>query len=143
MPQVERSFISTPSGRVHIAASGGGAPVLLLHQTPRSWDEFRDVLPLLGRHYRAIAMDTMGYGDSDPLPHGQASIENWAKAAHELLVRSISSVPPSSVITPALRSRSKSPPAIPDRWRPWFVRKPLCRRGAARRSEDAPARRRR
>jgi len=25
--------------------------VLLLHQTPRSWDEFRDVLPLLGRHY--------------------------------------------------------------------------------------------
>ncbi len=63
-----------------------GAPVLLLHQTPRSWDEFRDVLPLLGRHYRAIAMDTVGYGNSDPLPQGQASIENWAKAAHQLLV---------------------------------------------------------
>ena len=85
MPQVERSFIATPSGRIHIAACGAGAPILLLHQTPRSWDEFRDVLPLLGRHYRAIAMDTMGYGDSDPLPPGQASIENWAKAAHELL----------------------------------------------------------
>ena len=85
MPQVERSFIATPSGRVHIAACGAGAPILLLHQTPRSWDEFRDVLPLLGRHYRAIAMDTMGYGNSDPLPPGQASIENWAKAAHELL----------------------------------------------------------
>ena len=85
MPQVERSFIATPSGRIHIAEAGTGAPVLLLHQTPRSWDEFRDVLPLLGRHYRAIAMDTVGYGDSDPLPPGQASIENWAKAAHELL----------------------------------------------------------
>ncbi len=85
MPQVERSFISTPSGRIHIAEAGSGAPVLLLHQTPRSWDEFRDVLPLLGRHYRAIAMDTVGYGDSDPLPQGQASIENWAKAAHQLL----------------------------------------------------------
>jgi pimeloyl-ACP methyl ester carboxylesterase len=86
MPQVERSFVSTPSGRIHIAEAGSGAPVLLLHQTPRSWDEFRDVLPLLGRHYRAIAMDTVGYGDSDPLPQGQASIENWAKAAHQLLV---------------------------------------------------------
>src|ERR1700722_1029404 len=63
----------------------GGAPVLLLHQTPRSWDEFREVLPILGRHYRVIAMDTVGYGDSDPLPNGQASIENWARAAHALL----------------------------------------------------------
>jgi len=85
MPDVERSFVSTPSGRIHIAAAGSGAPVLLLHQTPRSWDEYRDVLPLLGRHYRAIAMDTVGYGDSDPLPDGGASIENWAKAAHQLL----------------------------------------------------------
>ena len=86
MPQVERSFIATPSGRIHIASTGSGAPVLLLHQTPRSWDEFRDVLPLLGRHYRVIAMDTVGYGDSDPLPDGKASIENWATAAHQLLV---------------------------------------------------------
>jgi pimeloyl-ACP methyl ester carboxylesterase len=85
MPQVERSFVPTEYGRIHIAAAGAGPPVLLLHQTPRSWDEFRDVLPLLGRHYRAIAMDTVGYGDSDPLPHGQASIENWAKAARALL----------------------------------------------------------
>jgi pimeloyl-ACP methyl ester carboxylesterase len=85
MPQVERSFVVTPSGRIHIAFAGAGAPVLLLHQTPRSWDEFRDVLPLLGRNYRVIAMDTVGYGDSDPLPEGQASIENWAKAAHQLL----------------------------------------------------------
>ncbi len=85
MPQVERSFVATKSGRIHVAAAGTGAPVLLLHQTPRSWDEFREVLPILGRHYRAIAMDTVGYGDSDPLPQGEASIENWAKAAHALL----------------------------------------------------------
>jgi pimeloyl-ACP methyl ester carboxylesterase len=85
MPQVERSFVSIGSGRIHVATAGTGAPVLLLHQTPRSWDEFRDVLPLLGRHYRAIAMDTVGYGDSDPLPQGEPSIERWAAAAHDLL----------------------------------------------------------
>jgi pimeloyl-ACP methyl ester carboxylesterase len=84
-PTIERAFIATPSGRIHIAASGAGAPVLLLHQTPRSWDEYRDVLPLLGRHYRAIAMDTVGYGDSDPLADGAASIERWANAALELV----------------------------------------------------------
>jgi pimeloyl-ACP methyl ester carboxylesterase len=82
---IERSFIPTEAGQIHVAAAGAGAPVLLLHQTPRSWDEFRGVLPLLGRNYRALAMDTIGFGDSDPFPDGQASIENWAKAAHHLL----------------------------------------------------------
>jgi pimeloyl-ACP methyl ester carboxylesterase len=86
LPAIERSFISVGSGRVHLASSGAGRPVLLLHQTPRSWDEFREVLPLLGRHYRAIAMDTMGFGDSDPLPPETASIESLAAAAQEVLV---------------------------------------------------------
>ncbi len=30
-------------------------------------------------------MDTVGFGDSEPLPDGRDSIEAWAKAAHELL----------------------------------------------------------
>jgi pimeloyl-ACP methyl ester carboxylesterase len=82
---IERTFVRIPSGRVHVAACGSGRPVLLLHQTPRSWDEYREVLRLLGVGWRAIAMDTMGFGDSDPLPDGQDSIEGWAKAAHALL----------------------------------------------------------
>jgi len=82
---IERSFVPIRSGLVHVAACGSGRPVLLLHQTPRSWDEFRDVLPLLGRSWRAIAMDTVGFGESTPLPAGQDSIEAWAAAALELL----------------------------------------------------------
>jgi pimeloyl-ACP methyl ester carboxylesterase len=82
---IERRFVQTRSGKLHIAACGDGFPVLLLHQTPRSWDEFRDVLPLLGQNYRAIAMDTVGFGDSQPLPPGSDSIEAWAGAAHDLL----------------------------------------------------------
>lgn len=84
-PAIERSFVSVGGGLVHVASCGTGRPVLLLHQTPRSWDEFRDVLPLLGRRYRAIAMDTVGFGDSTPLPIGEDSIEAWAGAAHRLL----------------------------------------------------------
>jgi pimeloyl-ACP methyl ester carboxylesterase len=86
VPTVDRLFVTTPSARIHVAIAGSGAPVLLLHQTPRSWDEYRDVLPLLGRHYRVIAMDTVGYGDSEQLQEGPPSIERWAKAANELLI---------------------------------------------------------
>jgi pimeloyl-ACP methyl ester carboxylesterase len=81
---VERRFVTTRLGRIHVAMAGTGFPVLLLHQTPRSWDEYRDVLPLLGRDFRAIAMDTLGFGDSDR-PAGQPSIELWAQGAFALL----------------------------------------------------------
>src|SRR2546422_309614 len=83
-PQVERVFVATRFGRIHAVIAGTGFPILLLHQTPRSSDEYRDVLPLLGRDFRAIAMDTLGFGDSDPLD-GETSIETWATAAFALL----------------------------------------------------------
>jgi pimeloyl-ACP methyl ester carboxylesterase len=84
-PLIERQFVKTPRGRIHIATAGEGRPVLLLHQTPRSWDEYRDVLPLIGRHYRAIAMDTVGFGDSDALAFAENSIEAWSSCAFDLL----------------------------------------------------------
>ncbi len=79
-----RRFIDVPAGTIHCAIAGSGRPVLLLHQTPRSWDEYRDVLPLLGRHFQAIAMDTIGYGDSSRPPLGEDSIEHWAEVAMSL-----------------------------------------------------------
>ena len=43
----ELYYVRTDVGRLHYAKAGLGAPVLLLHQSPRSWDEYRDVLPIL------------------------------------------------------------------------------------------------
>lgn len=80
---IRRAYVRTRSGVVHVAECGAGAAVLLFHQTPRSWAEFRAVLPLLGRQGRAIAMDTRGFGDSDPLD-GPPSVEAWAGAALDL-----------------------------------------------------------
>lgn len=85
--RIERAFIDIDHGRLHVASCGTGFPVLLLHQTPRSWDEYREVLPLIGETRRAIAMDTPGFGDSDALP-GTPSIEGWAAAALRLMDRS-------------------------------------------------------
>lgn len=84
-PRVTRHFVDVPQGTIHYAAAGEGDPVLLLHQTPRSWDEYRDVLPLLGRTRRAIAMDTIGFGDSVPRPEATDSIEAWAEVVLALL----------------------------------------------------------
>jgi pimeloyl-ACP methyl ester carboxylesterase len=85
MLAVQRHFVSLPAGVIHYAVCGVGDPVLLFHQTPRSWDEYRDVLPLLGRTRRAIAMDTIGFGDSSRLPRGEDSIERWAEVAISFL----------------------------------------------------------
>lgn len=82
--KITRRFVDVPAGTIHCAMAGSGQPVLLLHQTPRSWDEFRDVLPLLGRHFRAIAMDTIGFGDSSKPTLGRDSIEDWAAVAMSL-----------------------------------------------------------
>lgn len=85
-PVIRRAFADLREGQVHYAECGApGAPtVLLLHQTPRSWAEYAAVLPLLGRRWRAIAMDTAGFGDSYR-PAWPASIERWAAVAVELL----------------------------------------------------------
>jgi pimeloyl-ACP methyl ester carboxylesterase len=82
--EIERAFAKTPVGRIHSASAGEGEPVLFLHQTPRSWDEFRDVLPLVGTRYRAIAMDTIGYGDSDK-PDERASVPLFGRGVIGLL----------------------------------------------------------
>ncbi|RSZ46129.1 MULTISPECIES: alpha/beta hydrolase [unclassified Variovorax] len=84
---IRRAFAELSVGQVHYAACGNDfrAPaVLLLHQSPRSWAEYRAVLPLIGMHRRAIAMDTAGFGDSADggVP---ASIGQWARVACELL----------------------------------------------------------
>jgi pimeloyl-ACP methyl ester carboxylesterase len=81
---VRRAFAEVSDGVVHYAEVGAGDPVLLLHQTPRSWDEYRDVLPLLGRRVRAIAMDTLGFGDSSK-PPWPITIERLAGVCAQLL----------------------------------------------------------
>ena len=85
--KLTRRFVETSAGTIHCAIAGQdtGSDILLLHQTPRSWNEYREVLPLLGARRRAIAMDTVGFGDSSALPPGGDSIEAWADAALALL----------------------------------------------------------
>jgi pimeloyl-ACP methyl ester carboxylesterase len=81
---IRRRFVGVPDGEIHLAEAGSGRPVLLLHQTPRSSEEYRDVLPLLAPHVRAIAMDTIGFGESTE-PPWKPSIEGYAGAVRGVL----------------------------------------------------------
>jgi pimeloyl-ACP methyl ester carboxylesterase len=73
-------------GQVHCVEAGTGdaTPLLLLHQTPRSVDEFAEVLPILAAERRVIAMDTPGYGCSDRVP-GRPDVAAYAQAARDVL----------------------------------------------------------
>ena len=81
---IAHRYARTRVGELHYAECGDGPTLLCLHQTPRSWDEYRELLPLLGQHFQVIAMDTPGMGASAPHPDGD-SIENYADAALALL----------------------------------------------------------
>ncbi|MSQ57527.1 MAG: alpha/beta hydrolase [Limnohabitans sp.] len=64
---MRRSYSSIPSGQVHYIEAGQGAPLLLLHSAPRSSRAFRFLIPQLEQHFRCIALDLPGFGESDPL----------------------------------------------------------------------------
>ncbi|MER5935835.1 alpha/beta fold hydrolase [Streptomyces sp. NPDC001928] len=75
---LRKGYAPSPFGQLHYVECGAGDSVLMLHQTPRSWTEYLDVLPLVGANgLRAIAMDTVGFGASAK-PDGPHSIERFA-----------------------------------------------------------------
>ena len=88
---LRRQFVDTPLGQAHLVSAGldtppgdaASPPILLLHQTLRSTDEFAELLPLLASRGRAVAaLDLPGYGASAPLPPGCiASVEAYARCA--------------------------------------------------------------
>ncbi|MEZ5224161.1 MAG: alpha/beta fold hydrolase [Ilumatobacteraceae bacterium] len=78
--RLARRYVDAPYGQIHVAEAGVGTPLLLIHQTPRSWDEFREVIGLLAPQLRVIAYDLPGMGASDPIPGGP-TIEGYADAA--------------------------------------------------------------
>ena len=84
---IVRRYIDGPSGQIHLAEAGRGPSVLLLHQTPRSCDEFREVMIALEDRLHMIAMDLPGMGSSDQHPDGP-SIENYAAAAAAVIEQS-------------------------------------------------------
>jgi len=81
---MRQAFADTTFGQVYFRESGAGLPLLLLHQTPRSADEFADIQPLLATKRRTFAMDMVGFGASPRMPAPQ-SIETMAAGGLALM----------------------------------------------------------
>ena len=81
-----RAFLDTPLGQVHYVDAGpaDADPVVLLHQTPRSVDEFAGVIPRLSATHRVLAIDNPGYGCSDR-PAEPPEVEDYSAVVVALL----------------------------------------------------------
>ena len=82
---MRKAYVDGPGGQIHYREEGDGEPLLLLHQTASSSQQFLAAFPHLVRGgRRVIAMDTPGYGMSD-LPPGEPSVDGYVEAVLALL----------------------------------------------------------
>lgn len=82
-----KGYADGPDGQVHFHDAGPvtGAPLVLLHQTPCHLGQFDPAVPLLaGAGLRSVAIDTPGYGQSEP-PEGPPTIAGYARAVLAVL----------------------------------------------------------
>ena len=72
--EVTHRFVEAPGEsetvRWHFVEAGptenkDGPVLLLMHGIPQSWCMWRPILPELAKHFRCIAIDLKGYGQSD------------------------------------------------------------------------------
>jgi pimeloyl-ACP methyl ester carboxylesterase len=81
---LKRGYVDIPEGQIHYRSAGAGRPVLLLHQTPSASDEYEPMMEILQKSCWVLAMDTMGYGMSDPPPH-PFEIPDYARTVRRFL----------------------------------------------------------
>ena len=81
---MKRAYADIPEGQIHYQFAGSGQPLLLLHQTAFSSVEYSQVMPILANHFHVVAMDTIGYGMSDPAPY-VFEIADYARTVKEFM----------------------------------------------------------
>ena len=73
---MKRAYADIPEGQIHYRFEGHGKTILLLHMAVASSDEYSRVMHFLSPQYRAVAMDFLGAGDSDPSPYQYQVIDH-------------------------------------------------------------------
>ena len=64
VPGVELRRIDLGPVTLNVALAGAGEPLVLMHGWSQTWFEWRTIIPALAEHYRVIAPDLRGLGDS-------------------------------------------------------------------------------
>ncbi|MFY0662816.1 MAG: alpha/beta fold hydrolase [Shimia sp.] len=58
-------FVQLKGSKMHYVDEGSGDPILFIHCNPASSYTWRNILPHVTPHARAIAVDLIGFGKSD------------------------------------------------------------------------------
>ncbi len=85
MQQISRHVVEVDGRFVHYRRCGSGPPLLMVHQSPRSSAEYVPLMRAWGARFTCIAPDTPGFGQSDPLPRPDASVDDFGDALVALL----------------------------------------------------------
>lgn len=86
LPGLQHGYADVGEVLLHYVTAGEGEPLVLLHGWPQTWYEWRRVLPALSRHFRVIAPDLRGLGDSSR-PLGGYDKKTMAEDVWRLLSR--------------------------------------------------------
>ncbi|MEM9335765.1 MAG: alpha/beta fold hydrolase BchO [Pseudomonadota bacterium] len=86
-PHREHSQFPVSSGcRWHVQRMGQGPCLLMIHGTAASTHTWRDVMPILARHFDVIAVDLPGHAYTERLPTGSMTLQSLSTAVAELLL---------------------------------------------------------
>jgi haloacetate dehalogenase len=80
MNNAESFKLTTPEATIFLQRLGNGPPLLLLHGFPQTLLMWRDVAPLLAKHFTVICADLRGYGRSS-CPSSDANHTPYSKRA--------------------------------------------------------------
>jgi len=75
--EFRRDFVQAGGLRLHYRTAGQGPPVVMLHPSPLSSQAVLPVASAIAGHGRVFALDTPGYGLSDPLPARPDTLEPY------------------------------------------------------------------
>jgi pimeloyl-ACP methyl ester carboxylesterase len=82
---MRRGFLSVSGRRVHYRVAGSGPPVVMLHGSPGDSAMFSSEMAAFAEDFTAIALDTPGFGFSDPLPGEVLRVADLAQATAEAM----------------------------------------------------------
>ena len=75
----------TRFGAVHYWSAGSGLPLLLLHQSAQSSDEYLGIVSYLTDRFRVVSLDLPGHGVSDTPDH-ELGVNEYCEAVMSVLV---------------------------------------------------------
>lgn len=82
---ISRHYVQVGDRQVHYRSCGSGPAVVMLHDSPRSSRLHLATMQALGARFTVFALDTAGYGNSQPLGLAKCSIADFAVSLGEAL----------------------------------------------------------